>query len=73
MLNKNNLDLKLLLPLLKQTLKKLDTLSPKEAQTGPAIRNDLITMSKHLKLLADEPELKDIYEALSESIQNKKL
>ena len=73
LLNKNNLDLKLLLPLLKQTLKKLDTLSPKEAQTGPAIRNDLITMSKHLKLLADEPELKDIYEALSESIQNKKL
>ncbi len=73
LLKKDKLDLELILPLLKQTLKKLDTQSPKEAQTGPAIRNDQLIISKHLELLTDEPELKELYKTMSQSIQNNKL
>jgi predicted short-subunit dehydrogenase-like oxidoreductase (DUF2520 family) len=73
LLKKENLDLELIQPLMKQTLKKLETLSPKEAQTGPAIRNDMNTMNRHLELLADEPGLEDLYKIISKSIQNNKL
>ncbi len=73
LLKKENLDLELIQPLMKQTLKKLDSLSPKEAQTGPAIRNDIHTMNKHLELLADESGFEDLYKAISKSIQNNKL
>lgn len=73
LLKKDNLDLELIQPLLMQTLKKLDDMSPKEAQTGPAIRNDHHTMNRHLEVLEKEPELKDLYIALSQSIQNSKI
>lgn len=71
LLKKEDQDLSLMLPLLRQTIKKLDALSPKEAQTGPAIRKDQHTINKHLDLLADEPELKELYKAISQSIQKK--
>jgi hypothetical protein len=44
-------------------------LSPKEAQTGPAIRRDGNVMDKHLAMLSDDPVLQEIYQKISESIQ----
>ena len=55
-------------PLIKQTISKLDILSPKEAQTGPAKRNDIKVMQAHLDLLANNSELKEIYRILSSHI-----
>jgi hypothetical protein len=37
-------------------------------QTGPAVRNDVSTIEKHLALLKDFPQLKNIYEIMSKSI-----
>ena len=59
---------KLLLPLIKETAGKLEGLSPYDAQTGPARRNDMGTLKKHLSQLKSENH-KKIYSALSKSIQ----
>jgi len=61
-------DFEILKPLISETAKKIKKLSPKEAQTGPAIRNDKKTIKKHLELL-DENKQK-IYKLLSDSISN---
>lgn len=58
----------LLKPLILETAKKVQDLSPYMAQTGPAKRNDKKTLKKHLKLLQD-PHHKDIYNLLTSSIQ----
>lgn len=56
-----------LLPLITETVNKVKHLSPSEAQTGPALRNDERTMQAHLLLLQDD-NLKQIYKLLSQSI-----
>jgi hypothetical protein len=56
-------------PLIQETANKVMTLSPKEAQTGPAIRNDIKTIQSHLDLLLDENQA-TIYKLLTQSIQN---
>lgn len=61
-------DSKLLMPIINQSIKKLDTLSPTEAQTGPALRGDAIVMKKHLALLKSNKELTVIYKLLSKLI-----
>lgn len=59
---------KLLLPLIKQTVLKLNTLDARAAQTGPAKRKDETVMKKHLKLISDKPDLKKIYKQMSNLI-----
>lgn len=41
---------------------------PRQAQTGPAMRNDKTVMNKHLALLKSDKRLKDIYKLLSDLI-----
>ena len=62
-----NLDYDLLLPLLKETVRKLDDRTAYEAQTGPARRGDSQTINKHLAAL--EGRRKEIYKLLSDSIE----
>lgn len=69
-LKEANVDFDLLKPLMLETVKKLNSISPAEAQTGPAKRHDKKTMEAHLTLLKD-PKHKEIYTLLSESIQSK--
>ncbi len=64
----NNLSFDLLKPLLKETIEKLNNLSPEQSQTGPAIRNDSETISKHIKLITKN-RLKEIYKVLTSAIQ----
>jgi hypothetical protein len=45
------------------------TLSPEEAQTGPAKRNDSKTIEAHELFLSDENQ-STIYKILTQSIQN---
>ena len=58
----------ILKPLIKETARKLEDLSPYMAQTGPAKRNDKKTLKKHLKLLNNSHH-KAVYELLTASIQ----
>ena len=55
-------------PLILETAKKVQDLSPYMAQTGPAKRNDKKTLKKHLDLLKNEHH-KAVYELLTQSIQ----
>ena len=64
----NGLDFDLLKPLIKQTVNKLDFISPSESQTGPAARGDLQTLEKHLHLLKSHPEWEKIYAVISKNI-----
>ena len=59
-----------MLPLIDETARKVHELSPRDAQTGPAVRWDTNVMEKQLQLLADYPQLQDIYKLLSESISD---
>jgi len=61
-------DTKLLMPLMEQSFQKLQDMSPIQAQTGPAKRNDKAVMKKHLALLKTNPSLATIYQLLSELI-----
>ncbi|MGL5275767.1 Predicted oxidoreductase, contains short-chain dehydrogenase (SDR) and DUF2520 domains [Myroides marinus] len=59
----------ILKPLILETANKVQTLSPREAQTGPAARNDQGTIDRHLEALND-PIKKEIYQLITNSIQN---
>jgi predicted short-subunit dehydrogenase-like oxidoreductase (DUF2520 family) len=69
---KEGLDFNQLLPLIGETALRIQTVSPKQAQTGPAIRHDKETIEKHLDLLKSHPHLRNIYLLLTESIQQTK-
>lgn len=66
---KEQVDFSLLLPLIDETALRIHTLSPKGSQTGPALRNDQLTIQKHLEVLSAHPHLKEVYHTLSESIK----
>lgn len=58
---------RILFPLIEETIAKIHTLTPHEAQTGPALRWDENVMQSHMDLL-HEPRHIEIYRLLSESI-----
>jgi predicted short-subunit dehydrogenase-like oxidoreductase (DUF2520 family) len=68
LLNKNDLSVEYLKPLIQETFTKALELSPKQAQTGPAVRNNREIIQKHLNMLLDERDSRNIYYAVSESI-----
>jgi predicted short-subunit dehydrogenase-like oxidoreductase (DUF2520 family) len=55
-------------PLLRETISKALENGPEASQTGPAVRNDLNTIEKHLELLSFSPELQNIYREITDSI-----
>jgi predicted short-subunit dehydrogenase-like oxidoreductase (DUF2520 family) len=67
---KEGLNFKELIPLIEETVERLKTNSPSETQTGPAVRNDLDTINKHIALLEEHPRLKKLYEIITESIRS---
>ena len=69
-----DLPFEVLKPLIIETAEKVMQLSPEEAQTGPAKRNDQGVINKHLDVLGDEdPSLKKLYQDLSDMILNQYL
>lgn len=66
--NAHEIPFEILHPLMEETVKKLNELSPQEAQTGPAIRRDQKTIKKHLFLLPEK--YRNLYTIFTESIQN---
>lgn len=69
--DQNDIPFNLLLPLINKTADKITNTRPSVVQTGPAYRNDHITLSKHISMLTNNPEKKDIYKLLSDSIKNR--
>jgi hypothetical protein len=55
-------------PLIRETIAKAIDLSPEKSQTGPAVRNDVNTIEKHLEILSFSPELQNIYSEITRSI-----
>lgn len=67
-LEENQLDFDLLRPLIVETAQKVQEFMPDQVQTGPAVRNDLITVNSHIKQLENQPDLLKIYRLLSSRI-----
>lgn len=63
----NELPFALLQPLIAETAHKIQTLSPEAAQTGPAKRNDTLTINNHLAFLTDDNQI-ELYKLLTKSI-----
>ncbi|MEL4308913.1 Rossmann-like and DUF2520 domain-containing protein [Joostella sp. CR20] len=63
----NKIPFEILQPLISETSEKIKTLTPLEAQTGPAKREDTATINSHLKLLKNE-DFKDIYKLITKVI-----
>jgi predicted short-subunit dehydrogenase-like oxidoreductase (DUF2520 family) len=55
-------------PLVRETIQKALDMGPAEAQTGPASRNDISTIEKHIGLLSFSKELMNLYKVVSDSI-----
>lgn len=70
-LSEKGIDFSLLHPLIKETAAKMSKSNPTDAQTGPARRNDTSTIKKHMELLDEHPEFKEIYKLLSDQIIKK--
>ena len=65
------LDFGLLLPLINETVQRIQHHLPKNVQTGPAIRGDTKTIETHLQLLRKYPFFQQVYQLLSNSIRDK--
>lgn len=73
-IGKADLPASLLYPLVDETIRKARDIGPADAQTGPASRNDISTIEKHIDLLSFSSELEEIYKAVTRSIiKNKAL
>lgn len=66
--NENEVDFDILKPLILETANKIMTISPHDAQTGPAKRNDSTVINSQLDFLSNHNQ-KEIYKILTHSIQ----
>lgn len=64
-------DFALFEPLARETIKKAFQYNPHDAQTGPARRGDSSVLESHYEMLADDPELQELYNNLATSILRK--
>jgi predicted short-subunit dehydrogenase-like oxidoreductase (DUF2520 family) len=67
LLEEKNIDFKILLPLIKQTITKLNNNTPKSVQTGPARRKDMKIIQQHINLI-QQKDIKEIYQKISNNI-----
>ena len=66
-LEAEHIDFRLFLPLIEETARKVKTMSPKEAQTGPMVRYDQNVMNMQMSMLSDA-RTREIYRLMAESI-----
>lgn len=65
------MDFSLLLPLIRETARKVELQDPKQVQTGPAVRNDTLIMDLHLAMI-NHSNLKELYALMSKIICEKR-
>ena len=71
-LEKEGIDYRIMQPLIDETANKLYSMSPKQAQTGPAVRYDTNVIEHHLSMLENE-NIRKLYTMISENIFTNKL
>ena len=67
-LSEHGIPFDVMLPLINETTEKIQKISPKEAQTGPAVRGDKNVMGQQLELMSDRADLQELYKMLSKGI-----
>ena len=67
LLESEQIDFQLFLPLIEETARKVKDMSPKDAQTGPMVRYDQNVMQMQMSMLSDE-RTREIYRLMAESI-----
>jgi predicted short-subunit dehydrogenase-like oxidoreductase (DUF2520 family) len=70
-LQKQQIDRHLLLPLIQHTMAKLASQSARANQTGPAMRQDQNIIQQHLQLLQPDPQWAALYQLMSHAIQQR--
>jgi predicted short-subunit dehydrogenase-like oxidoreductase (DUF2520 family) len=68
--HKESVDFNMLKPLILETAQRIEHISPAAVQTGPAVRKDIHTLDKHLRLLTNHQKLRTTYLRLTDSIMN---
>ena len=71
LLKEKDLPFSMLMPIISETVKILERSgadSIPEVLTGPAVRKDMETIRKHIDLLKDFPDLKRVYETITQNI-----
>lgn len=68
LLAQHGIPFEVMLPLIDETARKVHELTPRQAQTGPAVRYDENVIGAQAKLLQADPLRRDIYELMSRSI-----
>ena len=71
LLEEHEIPFSAMLPLIHETADKVEQLTPRQAQTGPAVRWDEEVMAQQMALLNDEQ--RQLYQLLSKSIHDDKL
>lgn len=67
-LERQDIPFNVLAPLILETATKAGKQNPFHSQTGPAVRQDISVIEKHLELLRDDPGFRDIYRLITENI-----
>ena len=67
-MQQNKMDPSLLHPLIVETMKKSLSIGPEKAQTGPALREDIPTLEKHMAYLSGHEGWSSIYKAVTQDI-----
>ena len=67
--NREGIRFDLLLPLIRETAERLSFADPRKAQTGPAARGDEPTIEKHLRLLDNYKDIKELYQLFTVQIE----
>lgn len=68
LLQQHGIPFDVMLPLIDETAAKVHGMTPKEAQTGPAVRYDENVIGKQMQLLEKYPYFQKIYDCMSKSI-----
>lgn len=68
LLERHGVDFKVMLPLVKGAVEKLESMTPMESQTGPAIRGDVGVVRHHMEMLASDPAWREIYRIVTKDI-----
>ncbi|HPR33384.1 MAG TPA: DUF2520 domain-containing protein [Prolixibacteraceae bacterium] len=55
-------------PLISETASKVKSMTPRAAQTGPAMRKDQNIIQEHLNMLSGKPRMKKLYSSISDHI-----
>lgn len=68
LLRDRGLDFSVMIPLIRETVSKLEKSAPYDGQTGPAVRGDATTIARHMAALAGKGDASDLYRAVTNSI-----